>query len=164
MTMSPKMPTSAIISMQYNSGRNELNQRDVSKLKINDKQNIGVKYFVFCLYIWSRHNENDGVWNHQPHDCLLNRLFRRRSKKTSKLRVTGLCAGNSPVTDEFPTQRASYAENIFIWWRHHDMIIYWLIYFITCNFTRFQTKCRQRCMTSHDINQMWSREGIDRRF
>ena len=24
-------------------------------------------------------------------DCLLNRLFRRRLKKTSKLRVTGLC-------------------------------------------------------------------------
>ena len=42
------------------------------------------------------HNGHDGVWNHQPHDCLLNRLFRRRSKKTSKLRVTGLCAGNSP--------------------------------------------------------------------
>ena len=30
------------------------------------------------------------------HDCLLNRLFRRRSKKTSKLRITGLCAVNSP--------------------------------------------------------------------
>ena len=35
------------------------------------------------------------------------RIFRRRSKKTSKLRVTGLCAGNSPVTSEFPAQRAS---------------------------------------------------------
>ena len=34
--------------------------------------------------------------NHQPHDCLFNRLFRRRSKKTSNLRVTGLCVGNSP--------------------------------------------------------------------
>ena len=45
-----------------------------------------------------RHNGRDGVWNHQPHDCLLNRLFRRRSKETSKLRVTGLCEGNSPVT------------------------------------------------------------------
>ena len=43
-----------------------------------------------------RHNEYDGVSNHQPHDCLLNHLFRRRSKKTSKLRVTGLYAGNSP--------------------------------------------------------------------
>ena len=43
-----------------------------------------------------RHNDHDGVSNHQPHGCLFNRLFRRRSKKTSKLRVTGLCAGNSP--------------------------------------------------------------------
>ena len=57
-----------------------------------------------------RHDERDGVSNHRPHDCLLNRLFRRRSKKTSKLRVTGLCAGNSPVTGEFPAQRASNAE------------------------------------------------------
>ena len=43
-----------------------------------------------------RHNERECVSNHQSHDCLLNRLFRRRSKKTSKLRVSGLCAGNSP--------------------------------------------------------------------
>ena len=43
-----------------------------------------------------RHNDHAGVSNHQPHGCLLNRLFRHRSKKTSKLRVTGLCAGNSP--------------------------------------------------------------------
>ena len=65
------------------------------------------------------HNERDGVSNHQSHDCLLNRLFRRRSKKTSKLRVTGLCEGNSTVTGEFPAQRASKAENASIWWRHH---------------------------------------------
>ena len=43
-----------------------------------------------------RHNDHDGVSNHQPHGCLLNRLFRRRSKKTLKLCVTGLCVGNSP--------------------------------------------------------------------
>ena len=43
------------------------------------------------------------------------------SKKTSILRATGLCEGNSPVTGEFPTQRASNAENISIWWRHHEM-------------------------------------------
>ena len=42
--------------------------------------------------------------------CLLNRLFRCRSKKTSKLRVTGLCEGNSPMTGEFPSQRISNAE------------------------------------------------------
>ena len=67
-----------------------------------------------------RHNERDGIPDHQSHDCLLNRLFRHRSKKISKLRVTGLCAGNSPVTDEFPAQKASNAENLSIWWRHHE--------------------------------------------
>ena len=51
-----------------------------------------------CVIISSqwRHNGLDGVSNHQPYDCLLNRLFRRRLQKTSKLRVTGLCEGNSP--------------------------------------------------------------------
>ena len=78
-----------------------------------------------CLISWwstslqSRHIGRDGVWNHQPHHCLLNRLFRRRSKKASKPRVTGLCAGNSPVTGEFPAQMASNAGNVSIWWRHH---------------------------------------------
>ena len=71
---------------------------------------------------WSlhwRHNGCDGVSNHQPHGCLPNRLFRHRSKKTSKLRVTGLCAGNSPGTGEFPAQMASNTENVAIWWRQH---------------------------------------------
>ena len=67
-----------------------------------------------------RHNDHAGVSNHQPPGCWLNRLFRRKSKKTSKLRVTGLCAGNSPGTGEFSAQMASYAENVSIWWRRHD--------------------------------------------
>ena len=50
-----------------------------------------------------RHNERDGVSNHLRLDCLLNRLFRRRSKETSKLRVTGLCGG------KFPAQRSCNA-------------------------------------------------------
>ena len=50
---------------------------------------------------WSRNGCNS-ISNYQPHDCLLNRLFRRRSKKTSKLRVTGLCVGNSPGTVKSP--------------------------------------------------------------
>ena len=40
-------------------------------------------------------------------------------RKPSKLRVTGLCAGNSPVTGEFPARRASNADNVSIGWRHH---------------------------------------------
>ena len=38
-------------------------------------------------------------------------------KNTSKLHVTGLCKGNSPVTGEFPAQRASNTENVSFWWR-----------------------------------------------
>ena len=42
-----------------------------------------------------RHNEGDGISNHWHINWLLNRLFRRKSEKTSKkLRVTGLCEGN----------------------------------------------------------------------
>ena len=44
---------------------------------------------------------------------------RRRSTETSKLRVTCLCQGNSPVTDECPAQKTSNAEKVSIWWRHH---------------------------------------------
>ena len=40
------------------------------------------------------HNDHDGISNHRPHGYLLNRLFGRRSRKTSKLCVTGLCAVN----------------------------------------------------------------------
>ena len=61
-----------------------------------------------------RRNECDGVSNHRRLHCLLNCWFRRTSKKTSKLRVTGLCAGNSPVTGEFPAQKASNAGNVHL--------------------------------------------------
>ena len=53
-------------------------------------------------------------------------VYSGRSKKTSKLSVTGLCEGNSPVTRESPTQRASNAEYVSIWWRRHDST-YWCI-------------------------------------
>ena len=76
----------------------------------------------FRLSLQWRHNGRDGVSYHRPRDCLPNRLFIRRSKKISKLPVTGLCAGNSPLTGKFPVQMASNAENVSIWWRHHEMI------------------------------------------
>ena len=98
-----------------------------TRLWINVQDN---HYFTHILYgnllrtipLRWRHNERDGASSHQPYDCLLNRLFRHRSKKTSKLRVTGLCVGNSPGTGEFPAQMASYAENVSIWWRHHAIL------------------------------------------
>ena len=44
-------------------------------------------------------------------------LFRRRSKKTSKVRVTGLCEGDPLVTGGFPSQKASNAALVSIWRR-----------------------------------------------
>ena len=51
---------------------------------------------------------------------VLPHLFSRKSKKTSKLRVTARCVWNSPVTGELPAQRASNAVNLSIRWRLHD--------------------------------------------
>ena len=49
-----------------------------------------------------RHVERDGVSNYWCLDCLPNRLFKHRSKKTSKIRVTVVCEGNPPVTGGSP--------------------------------------------------------------
>ena len=107
------------------------NETVAQTYNINLRYNGGSSSLSFSLYVYRsctllvtlqwRHNGPDGVSNHQPHDCSLNGLFRRRSKKTSKLRVTGLCAGDSPVTGEFPTQRASNKENVSIRWRHPEL-------------------------------------------
>ena len=59
------------------------------------------------------HNEHDDVSNLKPHDCLLNRLFKAQIKENTK------ALRHWPVTGEFPTQMASNAENVSIWWRHH---------------------------------------------
>ena len=67
-------------------------------------------FYMECAMLFSlqwRHNGRDGVRNQQRLQCLFSRLFRRKSTKTSKLRVTGFCEGNSPVTGEFPLQSAS---------------------------------------------------------
>ena len=77
--------------------------------------------------VFSSSHYNDVIMSTMasPITNLMNVYSRRRSKKTSKLRVTGLCAGNSPVTGEFPAQRASNAENVIIWWRHHGVWACW---------------------------------------
>ena len=97
-----------------------------------------------------RHNGRDSVSNHQSHGCLLNRVFRRRSKKTSKLCVTSLCVGNSPGTGEFPAQMASNAENVFIWWRHHEKMSAFLstIYLSI-------THCCLACHMASKLAQYW---------
>ena len=84
--------------------------------------NISIaKSRAYSMILQWHYNERNGVSNHRRP----NRTLSRRSwKKTSNLRVTGLCKGNSPVTGEFPAQRVSNGENVFIWWRHHGAVLY----------------------------------------
>ena len=120
--------------------------------------------------LWWHHNGCNSISNHQPHDCLLSRLYRRRSKKTSKLRVTGLCVGNSPGTGEFPPQMASNAENVSIWWHHNgnnngktQIISHGALSIIL---TEFQTMCHnclsksEQCSTKISYNSVNSHRGI----
>ena len=66
-----------------------------------------VEHVTYIIGAHWRHNERGSISNHRHLDCLLNHLLRSWSKKTSKLRFTGLCEGNSPLIGEFPAQRAS---------------------------------------------------------
>ena len=91
----------------YKTGNNDINL-EIKHVFVGYIWNSHQSMLLSCLITASeaslqgmdalqwRHNEHNSVSNHQPRDCLLNRLFGHRSKKTSKLRVTGLCAGNSP--------------------------------------------------------------------
>ena len=106
-----------------------------------------------------RHNERDGVSNHRRHDCLLECLFRCRSKKASKLRVSGLCEGNSPMAGEFPAQRVSNTKNVSIWWRHHVFSCrnsnFSQLAFCDDNFWRIQhTECLSR-FKSQSYQKHW---------
>ena len=106
---------SLVCNNTFGSGKNHI------QIRLSWAIDMFMDHLCISRTLRWRHNDHAGVSNHQPHGCLLNRLFRRKSKKTSKLRVTGLCVGNSPGTGEFPAQMASYAENVSIWWRHHDL-------------------------------------------
>ena len=103
-----------------------------------------------------RHSDHDGVANHQPHGCLFNRLFRRRSKKTLKLCGTGLCAGNSPGT----AQMASNTENVSIWWRHY--VVLGNEQLIPHNFNEWWlNSLTHTCISSTNLVSMPSRRKID---
>ena len=82
---------------------------------------LGVHWTSHTI-VFRHYNERESVSNHHPRHCFLKRLIRRTSKKILKLRVTGLCAGNSPATGEFTAQRASNADNVPISWRHPGRI------------------------------------------
>ena len=86
------------------------------------------------------HKGRDGVSNHQPHDCLLNRLFRQRIHQSS-----------ASLATELPAQMASNAENVSIWWRHH-IIHWWVFFFPSC--VQLRSRRRQHGPSS------WAGEGV----
>ena len=112
-----------LIFVEYKDSINHAICHELKDTAVFYKSNSEPAHRLFLVrHYWWHHNGRGSVSNHQPHDCLLNRLFRRRSEITSKLRVTGLRAGNSPGTGEFPAQMASNTENVSIWWRHHEQM------------------------------------------
>ena len=90
-------------------------------LQNSHKRNSIVYLQYWAMTLKWHHNVHNGISNDQRLDDLLNRLFSRGSKKTSKFCVTGLCEGNSLVTGGFPSQRASNVENVYIWWCYHEV-------------------------------------------
>ena len=69
------------------------------------------------------HNERHGVSNLRHLHCFSQQFVQVHIKQNIKApRITCLCEGNPPVTDGFPSQRASNAENVSIWWRHHELV------------------------------------------
>ena len=114
--------------------------RDKMRCVISSKISRVTIYFISLQW---HHNDRDGVSNHRRLDCLLSRLFRIRSRKTSKLLVTGLWEGNPPVTVGFPSQRASNAKNCSIWWRHH------VIFLSCCTWHSVMRSSQQAPTASH---------------
>ena len=49
-------------------------------------------------------------------------IYSGSEQRNIMFHVTSLCEGNSLVTGEFPAQRASYVENVFIWWCHYEKV------------------------------------------
>ena len=81
-----------------------------------------------------RHKGRDSVSNHQPHDCVLNRLFRRRSEKTSKLRVTGHLCGELTSPRWIPRTNGQLRGKCFhlmtSCWHRLELVgkVWWAIY------------------------------------
>ena len=53
--------------------------------------------------------------------------YQAQIKENIKAPVTGFCEGNSPVTGEFPAQRASKTKKISIWWRNHGNVLAYVV-------------------------------------
>ena len=99
-TMAFQIASLTIAYSTVYSGTDQRNYQSSAQMA-NNVENISI-WWRHHVILQEHYNNLDGASNHRRLDCLLNRFFRCGSKKTSKLRVTGLCEGNSPVTGELP--------------------------------------------------------------
>ena len=113
-----------IVNILHCDEINSMNSIHVCRLIVNMFHCDRIAFTTFKPLQW-RHNGPHRISNRQPHHCLLIRLFGHRSRKAAKLHVTGLCAGNSLVTGEFPAQMVSNSENVSIRWCHHALRSLW---------------------------------------
>ena len=134
--------------------------------------------FGFKVWFWRisniaqslqwRHNGVDGVSNHQPHDCLLYRLFSGNQRKYQSSASLAF-AGNSLETGEFPAQMASNAENVSIWWRHHNIAQpcrfndHNQIVYTPCE-SKLQNRVNGSILTRKSPSDYMSRESISTRM
>ena len=86
-------------------------------------------YMELHIFTYTLHWRHNGAMASQITSLTIvySTVYSGVDKKTIMLRVTGLYAGNAPVTGKFPAQMASNSENVSIWWRHHVyMTGYWI--------------------------------------
>ena len=92
-------------------------------------QEICMRCFAVCVLsksLLSVSHYNDVIMNKMAFRLFTQPFVQAQIKENIKVRVTDLCAVNSPVTGEFPAQRASNTENVSIWWRHHAPVsLHW---------------------------------------
>ena len=101
-------------------------RRSVQWLVWANNKNIDPHYFPFGRrnHRWPVCSPHKGttiksvLW-HVVYSIAYSGANQRKHQSSASL---AFCAGNLPVTGEFPTQRASNAGNISIWWRHHDFV------------------------------------------
>ena len=109
---------------------------------------------VYLIPLQWCHNERDSVSNNRRLDCLFNRLFRCRLKKSPKLHVTGLCKGNPPVTavnspHKGPVTRKMFPFDNFIMYIHAPFCYFFPI-------KRLDMGSYERHVFSLDIDEIWT--------
>ena len=133
--------------------------------QIQFKKGWNFKYFTFNVYASDFLHYNNVIMCAMASQIMNPTIgywtvySRRRPKKTLKLRVTGLCARNSPLTGQFAAQMTSNAENVSIWWRHHGVLMQVTWPLEIYMHLSMLWKCRF-CWCFHYRNQNWIIFGL----